>query len=214
MAVFTLTGVSGYLRPSDLLYMRRCDLIPPAAGVLETWSALLFPGKQYIELQRLCEDGRRQDYTLGADLVGHGTERQHGTGLELQLPRLLGSPQEGCREAEVSKCVPVSDAALRAQHRLVSAVSRRRSAEVGGPRCGPCTGTRGMPAWWPSGRRCRRRPARAARATSHGSRRLPSAAAPRAVPQPPGTGSYVADLLSGYGGVAKASRRLGVQARG
>ena len=43
MAVFTLMGVSGYFRPSELLSLRRCDLIAPAAGVLDHWSVLLFP---------------------------------------------------------------------------------------------------------------------------------------------------------------------------
>jgi len=43
MAMFTLMCVSGYFRPSELLSLRRCDLVPPAAGVLEHWSVLLFP---------------------------------------------------------------------------------------------------------------------------------------------------------------------------
>ena len=43
MACFTLMCVSGYFRPSELLSMRRCDLVPPAAGVLTVWSILLFP---------------------------------------------------------------------------------------------------------------------------------------------------------------------------
>ena len=42
-AVFTLMCVSGYFRPSELLSMRRCDLIAPAPGVRRSWSVLLFP---------------------------------------------------------------------------------------------------------------------------------------------------------------------------
>ena len=43
MARFTQMCVSGYCRPSELLSMRRCDLVPPAVGVLTSWSILLFP---------------------------------------------------------------------------------------------------------------------------------------------------------------------------
>ena len=43
MAIFTLMCVSGYFRSSELLSIRRCDLVPPAAGVLRCWSILLFP---------------------------------------------------------------------------------------------------------------------------------------------------------------------------
>ena len=43
MGCFTLMCVSGYFRPSELLSLRRCDLIPPALGVLTSWSILLFP---------------------------------------------------------------------------------------------------------------------------------------------------------------------------
>lgn len=43
MGVFVLMGVSGYFRPSELMSLRRCDLIAPAPGVLAVWSVLLFP---------------------------------------------------------------------------------------------------------------------------------------------------------------------------
>jgi hypothetical protein len=46
MAVFVLMCVSGYFRPSELLSIRRCDLIAPAAGVLRHWSVLLFPEEE------------------------------------------------------------------------------------------------------------------------------------------------------------------------
>ena len=45
MGVFTLMCVSTYCRPSELLSLRRCDLVAPSPGVLVWWSLLLFPEK-------------------------------------------------------------------------------------------------------------------------------------------------------------------------
>ena len=43
MGLFTLLCVSTYMRPSELMSIRQCDLIAPAPGVLPYWSMLLFP---------------------------------------------------------------------------------------------------------------------------------------------------------------------------
>ncbi|CAK0868558.1 unnamed protein product, partial [Prorocentrum cordatum] len=43
MAVFLLTMVSGYFRPSHLLFLPRGDIIAPAPGVRRWWSLLLLP---------------------------------------------------------------------------------------------------------------------------------------------------------------------------
>lgn len=43
MAVFVLMGVSGYFRPSELMSVRRCEIIVPAREVLPVSSVLLFP---------------------------------------------------------------------------------------------------------------------------------------------------------------------------
>ena len=46
MGVFTLMCVSTYCRPSELLSLRRCDLVAPSPGVLKWWSLLLFPEEE------------------------------------------------------------------------------------------------------------------------------------------------------------------------
>ena len=46
MTVFVLMCVSGYFRPSELLSIRRCDLVAPAPGVLRHWAVLLFPEEE------------------------------------------------------------------------------------------------------------------------------------------------------------------------
>jgi hypothetical protein len=43
MGVFTVLCVSAYMRPSELMSVRRCDMIPPCRGVLAHWSMVLFP---------------------------------------------------------------------------------------------------------------------------------------------------------------------------
>ena len=43
MGSFTVMCVSTYCRPSELLSLRRCDLVAPAIGVLKWWTLLLFP---------------------------------------------------------------------------------------------------------------------------------------------------------------------------
>ena len=48
MAVFLLVGVSAYSRPSSLLAARRCDLVPPAAGLSQHWCLLTHPEERQV----------------------------------------------------------------------------------------------------------------------------------------------------------------------
>ena len=46
MMLFVLLCVSGYFRPGELLRLRRGDLVPPARGILDGWSALIAPEEE------------------------------------------------------------------------------------------------------------------------------------------------------------------------
>ena len=63
MAAFVLMCVSGYFRPSELLSIRRCDLIAPATGVLRHWSVLLFPEEE----NRASKTGQFNDSVMMDD---------------------------------------------------------------------------------------------------------------------------------------------------
>ena len=45
MAVYLLMLVSTYARPSELLRMKKVDLVPPASGVTSWWAVLLNPSE-------------------------------------------------------------------------------------------------------------------------------------------------------------------------
>ena len=46
MALATLVALSGYLRPKELIRLRKCDAIPPVAGVSVCWTLLLCPEEE------------------------------------------------------------------------------------------------------------------------------------------------------------------------
>ena len=48
MMLFTLMCVTGYFRPSELLRLRRGDLVPPAKHVLKSWSVLIAPEEEKV----------------------------------------------------------------------------------------------------------------------------------------------------------------------
>ena len=56
MALYVLLLVSTYMRPGEGLQLRRGDLIPPAPGVLTTWSILLFPQERVASSKTLAKD--------------------------------------------------------------------------------------------------------------------------------------------------------------
>lgn len=67
MTAFVRMAVSGYFRPSELLSLRRCDLLPPAPGVTQFCTVLLFP-----------EERRRPSKTM-----------QYNHSIEMDDPRVL-----------------------------------------------------------------------------------------------------------------------------
>ena len=48
VALFLLTAVSSYARPSELLRARACSLVRPAGGVTRTWTLLLSPEEEKL----------------------------------------------------------------------------------------------------------------------------------------------------------------------
>ena len=56
MALYTLLLVCTYMRPGEALQLRRGDLVPPAPGVLTSWSILLFPQERMAMSKTLAQD--------------------------------------------------------------------------------------------------------------------------------------------------------------
>ena len=48
MALFTMMGLSIYARPSSLMRIRKCDIIPPAGGVTRHWCVRLHPFEEAL----------------------------------------------------------------------------------------------------------------------------------------------------------------------
>ena len=84
MAVYLLFLVTTYMRPSEPLSIRRCDLVPPVAGVSKDWHVNLFPeerperSKMYAANDSVCLTTKLAPWLvqlLPAMMKGHGSER-------------------------------------------------------------------------------------------------------------------------------------------
>ena len=116
MGVYLLWMVTCYFRPGEPLTILRGDIQIPIQGISSRHQVLLYPEGPTTEVQNICSQRHgRVVLSLVRELALDSSSprpwKPHGTCIQLQLSRFLGSVEQNDRGDEVGEFHPTLDMA-------------------------------------------------------------------------------------------------------